>query len=327
MSDLEKRISGDWIDLRERSNDLYELLEALAIPSYEMRAAANTLRFCVEQGLIEHKRTVLNTVYSVLEAARFTSIPGEDLAAQERSLGALLLVVLVQRLLCSSVIPLARQPEDKSAPGAEGIPVGAILSDVNARVKANPEMRTHGAVKNILMQVQRYNAENLKMRELLPTIKPEMRTAFLANFTRTFDEIIGAIRRQHAALLKEERTAERSRRETFSLAALPLKELVPLCAGQAKEIALVRSTLRHAREEKYKTREALVRLYDQRQTVLRLVEEEERAYRKVCQAAPPEGAEGCAASVGAAFRDEIVGILEKQGRKQEEAERAGTAGA
>jgi hypothetical protein len=327
MSDLEKRISGDWIELRERSNDLYTLLEALAIPSYEMRGAANTLRFCVEQGIIEYKRTVLNGVYSTLEAARFTSIPTEGLAAQERALGALILAVLVQRLQCAGTLPLARPVEEKGVPTAESLPVGAILSDVNARVKASPDMRSHGAVKNILMQVQRYNAENQKMRELLPTIKAEMRTAFLGNFTRTFEDIIGSIRRHYASLLKEEMTAERSRREAFSLASLPLKELAPLCASQAKEIAQVRSTLRHARDEKYKTRESLVRLYDQRQTVLRLIEEEERAYRKACQASPAEGAEGCAAAMAAAFRDEVAGVLEKQGRKQEEAERMGTVGA
>jgi hypothetical protein len=317
MSELEKRISGDWIDLREKSNDLYALLDALAIPSYEMRAAASTLRFCVEQGIIEFKRTLLSPVFSVLEAARFSTIASSELSTQERSLGVLLLVVLLQRLLCAETIPLARPPAEKRADGGEGPQVGIILADVNARVKADPGMRSQGAVKNILMLVQRYNGENQKMRELLPTIRPGMRTAFLANFTRTFDEIIGSIRRHYAALLHEEKAAEKARRETFSLSLLPLKDLAPLCAGQAKEIALIRSTLTHAREEKYKTRESLVRLYDRRQTALGLLDDEVREYRRVCMTAQPSNVESCTLGTASAFRDEIVLILERQGRKEE----------
>ena len=104
----------------------------------------------------------------------------------------------------------------------ESIQVGAILGDVNARIKANPALRGHAAMKNILMQVQRYNAENQKMRELLPTIKPEMRTAFLANFSRTFDEIIGSIRRHY---LHDPPGGEvlpsKARQEGFSLSPCP----------------------------------------------------------------------------------------------------------
>ena len=136
----------------------------------------------------------------------------------------------------------------------ESLQVGAILADVNARIKRNPALRSHAAIKNILMQVQRYNGENKKMRELLPTIKPEMRTSFLANFTRTFDEIIGSIRRQYAAILQEEAAAEKGSREDFRWSLLPLKELAPLLASQAREVARIRSTLAHARDEKYKTR-------------------------------------------------------------------------
>ncbi|MGA2974038.1 MAG: hypothetical protein ABSF77_01880 [Spirochaetia bacterium] len=322
MSDLEKRISGDWIELREKANDLYTLLDALAIPSYELRAAANTLRFSVEQGIVEFKRTLLSRVLVTLETARYKSLAAEEMSAQEKSLAILLLAILLQRLLCAELLPLARPQEEKRVFGVEGLQVGAILNDVNARVKTNPALRSHLAIKNIFMQVQRYNGENQKMRELLPTIKPEMRTAFLANFTRTFDEIIGSIRRHYAALLQAEMTAETARKEGFSLALMPLKEIAPLLASQAKEIAQIRSTLAHARDEKYKTREALVRLYDGRQVVLKLLEDEVKAYRRICQRSQADNLDFCALSMAAGFRDEIVSILEKQGKKEEPAEKS-----
>jgi hypothetical protein len=316
MPDLEKRISGDWIELREKANDLYTLLDALAIPSYQLLASADTLRHSVEQGIVEFKRSLLAPVLVALEAARYKSLATDDLGVQEKSLAVLLFAILVQRLFCTEALPLVRPHEEKRDFGVDALQVGSILTDVNARLKANSGLRAHPAVKNILMQVQRYNGENQKMKELLPTIKPEMRTSFLGNFTRTFDEIIGSIRRHYAAILQEEASFEKARKEGFSLALVPLKELAPLLVGQAKEVSRFRSTLAHAREEKYKTREALVRLYDGRQVALKLVEEESKAYRRLCQRIQPDDMDSCANAMATGFRDEVSSVMEKQGRRE-----------
>ena len=319
MADLEKRISGDWIDLKEKANDFHSLLDSLAIPPHALRAVTDRLRLSVEQGVVEFKRSLLSPVLVTLEAARYKSLDADAMSAQERHLSALLLVILIERLIAADLMPLTRAPEEKRSFGVETLQVGTILSDINARVKANAALRSHAAIKNILMQVQRYNGENQKMRELLPTIKPEMRTSFLANFTRTFEEIIGSIRRHYGALLQEEATAEKARQEGFSLALVPLKELAPLLVSQAREIARFRSTLAHAREEKYKTREVLVRLYDGRQAVLKLIEDESKEYRRFCQKMLQYDLEACSLAIAAAFRDEIVGILERQGKREEPA--------
>jgi hypothetical protein len=316
MPDLEKKISGDWIELRERANDLYTLLDALAIPPHQLLASADTLRHSVEQGIVEFKRTLLAPVLVALEAARYKSLATDDLGVQEKSLAVLLFAVLVQRLFCTEALPLVRPHEEKRDFGVDALQVGSILTDVNARLKANSGLRAHPAVKNILMQVQRYNGENQKMKELLPTIKPEMRTSFLGNFTRTFDEIIGSIRRHYAAILQEEASLEKARKEGFSLALVPLKELAPLLVSQAKEVSRFRSTLAHAREEKYKTREALVRLYDGRQVALKLVEEESKAYRRLCQRIQPDDMDSCANAMATGFRDEVSSVMEKQGRRE-----------
>ena len=317
MPDLEKRISGDWIELREKANDLYTLLDALAIPSYQLLASADTLRHSVEQGIVEFKRTLLAPVLVALEAARYKSLATDDLGVQEKSLAVLLFAVLVQRLFCMEALPLVRPHEEKRDFGVDALQVGSILTDVNARLKANSGLRAHPAVKNILMQVQRYNGENQKMKELLPTIKPEMRTSFLGNFTRTFDEIIGSIRRHYAAILQEEASFIKARKEGFSLALVPLKELAPLLVSQAKEVSRFRSTLAHAREEKYKTREALVRLYDGRQVALKLVEEESKAYRRLCQRIQPDDMDSSANAMATGFRDEVSSVMEKQGRREQ----------
>ncbi len=316
MADLEKRISGDWIEIREKANDLYALLDLLGLPARQLLTAADTLRHCVEQGMVEFKRTLLAPTLVALEGARFKSLEAGEMETQEKTLASLVLAVLVQRLLCTEVLPLARPTAPKASFGVESLQVSAILADVNARLKSDPSLRAHAAVKNILMQVQRYNAENQKMRELVSTIKPEMRQSFLANFTRTFEEIIGSIRRQYGALLQEEAAAQVVQKEGFSLSLVPLKELAPLLLSQAKEFARFRSTLAHAREEKYKTREVLVRLYDGRQAVLKLVEDEARSYRRLCQRVQPSEIDVCALAMAAGFRDEVAALLEKQGKKE-----------
>jgi len=316
MSDLEKRISGDWIELREKANELHTLLDALDVPPHQLRASSDVLRRSVEQGIVEFKRTMFAPVLVALEAARYKSLAPDDMGAQEKSLSVLLLAILVQRLFCMESLPLVRPQEEKRDFGVDSLQVGAILTDVNARLKATPGLRGHPAVKNILMQVQRYNGENKKMRELLPTIKPEMRTSFLANFSRTFDEIIGSIRRQYASILQEEASVDKTPRQGFSLALVPLKELAALLASQAREVSKFRSTLANAREEKYKIRESLVRLYDSRQVVLKLVEDESKMYRRLCQRIQQDDIDGCANAMAMGFRDEVANLLEKQGRRE-----------
>jgi hypothetical protein len=313
MVDLEKRITGDWIDLRERLNDLLSLLDLLKLPPADLKAMADRLRLCVEQGIVEFKRSSLSPILAVLEMVRYKSLALEEIAEQQRSLTLLLLAVLVQRLIAMELVPMARGPqEEKRDFGIGDMQVNVILSDVNAKLKSNPSLRAHPAIKNILMQVQVYKRENAKLKELLPTIKQEMRTSFLGNFTKAFADIIASIRKQYLSLLQEEEAARENKQKSFSLALVPLRELNPLLMGQAKEFSRMRSTLAHARDEKYKTREILVRLYDERHDAVRMIEEELKVYKSMCRDVTSFGQEACVAGIADGFRQEIMGLLEKQ---------------
>jgi len=312
MIDLERRISGDWIELKGKSNDLTQLLEEFGITASELRAEGQRLRLSVESGIVEYKRTRLAPVLSGLETARFRTLAMEEIAGHERALTLLLLTVLVQRLLAVGTLPTSKPPEPKSDFGVDGMQVNVILSDINSRIRANPSLRQNSAVKNILVQVQLYNRENQKMRELSPTIKDEMRAAFFGNFTQRFNEINDSIRRHYAGLLKEEEAAAKPDRPVFSLSLVPLKRLVPLLSEQAKQFCRMRSTLAHAREDKYKTREILVALYDGRHDTIRLVERELKASGNVCIDIPEFDAETCAIGITNGFRDEIIGVYERQ---------------
>jgi hypothetical protein len=323
MVELEKRISGDWIDIKDKLGDLNQLIQLLGLSPAELKMAADSLRPCVEEGIVEFKRSTLSPVLAVLETVRYKSLALEEIHEQERILTRLLLAVLIQRLIALGYFPASKIPEKRGI-DVDSMQVNVILSDVNARMKADPRLRSHPAIKNILMQVQLYNKENRKLKELLPTIKPELRTSFLGNFTRTFDTIVGSIRRQYGTLLQEELNAreEAEAVEAFSLDAVPLKDLAPFLVIQAKEFSRIRSTLGYAREEKYKTREILVRLYDQRQDAIRMIEEEVGAYRNVCKSAPRFPADRCVSGIADGFRSGIIDVLEKEIRWKVEVEGA-----
>ena len=197
---------------------------------------------------------------------------------------------------------MARPREEKHDFGVDSLQVNDILADLNARLKADPELRGHAAVKNILMQVQRYNAENQKMRELLPTIKAEMRKAVPC-------ELYPDVRRdhrEHPAQLPVHPGGGGQRREGAHGGLLPRADAArrssPRCSPtRPGKWPAFRSTLAHAREEKYKTREALVRLYDGRQAALRLIEEEPKVYRRICQRARQSDIDSCSAVHGHGF--------------------------
>ncbi len=317
MVELAKRISGDWIELRETLNDYDACIDQLAVTSQELHGEMERLRLSVEQGILEYKRARLAPVLSGLETSRFRTIPADEMVAHERGLSLLLLTVLIQRLIALDMLAPVRTAEVKQTFGVEGMPVDAILADIKARVRADPALQSHAAVKNILVQVKLYNRENRTMKQLLPTIKPEMRTAFLGNFTRTFSGIIGSIRRHYLALLQEQAEAERAGRPAFSLSQVPLKPVAPLLVNQARELARMRSTLGYARGDKYKTREVLVALYEGRHDALRLIEAERGACAEACAAAPQFGAEACLIGLVNGFRDEIIGVYERQLRRDE----------
>jgi len=59
MIDLARRISGDWIALKEKLNDLYALLDVFGVTASELRAESVHLRLSVESGIVEYKRSRL----------------------------------------------------------------------------------------------------------------------------------------------------------------------------------------------------------------------------------------------------------------------------
>ena len=99
MQELERRISGDWIDLREAGKDQYTLIEHLSLSAQDLERLAEELRRAVEEGLIEYKDMILRRTFITLEAVQFQSVRFEELQAREQPLKDLVFIILLQRLL------------------------------------------------------------------------------------------------------------------------------------------------------------------------------------------------------------------------------------
>ncbi len=316
MVELDRRVSGDWIDLREAGADPYTLSTFLGVSAPRMERLAAELQAAVDVGLPEYKRTVLGPVFLGLEEMQYQSRTLEQLAAQDDPLTALVFLVMLQRMLCAGAIPLSRG-RAAEAVDTRGIGVNQIIAEVKQRIQRSPDFQKHPAVKNILMQVAIYQRERRKMAELLPAIKEEKRDTFKQNFHRTFQRVFDSIRRNYADILAEEQTRKQARRsEGELLRRLPLKELVPVLTDQARGVSRLRSTLAFAREDKYKTRIILVGLYRDRASYLRLAEREESAYQALCGQIGT-GAD-CPQELSRRLREELVRALERIARAAED---------
>jgi hypothetical protein len=318
MVELEKRISGDWIDTREAAADQYSLGAFLALSSSELRDLSEKVRFSVEDGVLEYKQAVLRSVFLTLEEEKYQALRIEEIRAHDRPLAGLILVILLQRLIATGVIALPRHRENAEV-SADNLDVKLILEDLRRRIKADAGFQKHPAVKNIFLQVAIYQKEKHNMDELLPNIKEEKQATFRENFQNTFDRVFSSIRKNYADILAEENArAQNAQSQEDLLIRLPIKSLASFFNEQARAVSRIRSTLAFAAQEKYRMREYLVRLHQEKESVLGLMARERELYRKLCADIGQMDFRACAHQAASRFRDVCARVLEKLSRLEEE---------
>jgi hypothetical protein len=317
MQDLERRISGDWFDLREAGKDQYALIEYLGLSAQDLGRLVEELRGAVEEGLIEYKDMILRRTFITLEAVQFQSVRFEELQTREQPLKDLVFIIMLQRLLCTGVIPLPKSKEGQSLSPDE-LEVGAVLAEVRNRIKRDQNFQKHPAVKNIFVQVALYQKERKKMEELLPMIQAEKMDVFRANFGTAFKRIFDSIKKNYTDILKEEETRRLEKENKKDLLyRVPLKDLAPFLQNQAQHVCRICSTLAYAREDKYKTRAVLVNLYKQKEEYFRRIESEQRVYRSLCAEIGLMGTSDCPIRLNYRLRDELIHALERMTKVEE----------
>jgi hypothetical protein len=311
MSDLDRRVSGDWIDVREAAVDFYSLNDLFKVSPASMLTQRQSLALANEEGITEYKRSLLNPVFTALENMLYKALTQEELERQIRTLHSLLFMTMLQRCVILGTVQLVRGTES-GAPDVD-VDLKLLLGDVQERLKADPSLQKHLAVKHILVQMKRYQGEMAKMKELEPKIKAEARITFLSNFRETFASIADSIKKSYAELLKELRAGSPPE-QTSPVRRVPLKGLAPAITQQAMAFARMRSTLLFATEEKFRTRELLATLFHQRVQILDMLEAELKSYAVLCREHLGTGDGASAVAFSKSFRDELAQILERQAR-------------
>lgn len=307
MEGLDKKISGDWFEIKSNAEDLREVEEYFELTAPDFKIAAEEVRLSVEEGIVEYKRKILNPLFSFAESMKYDSRGFDDLVSQAEKLSPLIYVLLLQRLIARGTIPLKK--EEISLDEDRKLGIKEIIQDVNDRIQTDQTVAMHQSIKNILAQVNLYKKELEEMKKMLPNIPREKGEAFSDNFKKTFADINKRIEENYSAYLREEIQKYHESLNTNPLAYTDVKSTGKLFLEQAYTISKLRSTLSFAESEGFRTRAVLVGIDDEKDELLQPFSRETAEYRKLT------GTEADAAALSKAFGNEIVHHLNKAVRR------------
>ncbi len=279
---VEKKIAGDWYDIKEASDSLLKLETVFALADEDLDAILGEIRLAVDDGIVEYKRKVAIRAFDFAESQKFDSRGFEEIGTHIAALRRAVYAILVQRLIAIGTVPARKPRADVRIDGSMiGKDVKEIVADVQARIGKNPELRKSAAVKNILMQVSIYGKELANLKELAPNIPKEKLASFQENFKKSFESITRKVQDNYAELLNEADLGAKRESATTIFARFDLKALGPLYLSQAKELAEVHSVYAYAEKERYKTREILAGISSEREPTLGLLARELREYERL----------------------------------------------
>ena len=306
--DLNRKIRGDWFEVRESYDEIYEFEDVFAFSLSELNTIVSDLRTSVEEGVTEYKQHKLSQLYTYLESLQFDSRGFDDLGKNAREFAHLLYVVLIQRLLATGAVPIRSGEHAEDADeDSEQMGMKEILEEIKQRLPEQPDLKQHAAVKNIFMQVNIYKRELANMQKLLPNILQEKRESFLANFKQTFAAITEKIREQYRQIQREDdAVAAREIAPTNPLKKHDIKPLAKIFEDQGKEFSVVRSTLQYAADERYKTRDILANILERKDRLGLLISAEQDRYAEL------EPGPGGMRIMSRTFGAELIAVLQRQ---------------
>jgi hypothetical protein len=309
MEGLEKRVAGDWFDIKECSENLRDLEDYFEFTGPVYRETAGELRLSVEEGVVEYKRNVARPLYSFLESLQYDSKGLDSLIKHAQKLAPLIYCLLLQRHLARGTVPVRKTNFSFDPDKQFGIK--EIIQDVNYRLKEEPSLSQHPAIKNILYQINTYKGELENMKKLSPNIPKEKAESFSDNFKKTFSEIHQRIEENYTSFLREEVEKTHETIPTNVLELYDIKPLAKLYMSQAQKIAELRSTLTFAEEEGFRTRAVLVGMFNEKERVLGSFENEKKEYMRIA------GDSRQGIKISKAFSSEMIYRLERAAARLE----------
>ncbi|TVR59726.1 MAG: hypothetical protein EA426_06655 [Spirochaetaceae bacterium] len=276
MAGAVRRVTGDWIEIREAARDIDNLKKVIGVSEAVLTSHAAALRAAVEGGVVEFKKTVLRDVFAVLREVKYRTVDHAQLRRLEDSLGGSIFATLLQRLIADGTLPHAGA---KKKPIAEldEMRITDVVAEIHARIDENPDIKMNQFVKNIILQVSKYKKELTTFKKLAADAPPEKKMQYARNFHTSFAEITQSVRHNFAELLKEE-AAEQRAAEADPLDRDEVKQFGKMYVEQARLMSEIRSSSVHAREEQLGLRELLAGLADREKQFFEPIDRENELY-------------------------------------------------
>lgn len=269
--ELEKRVAGEWFDLREAAGDPTAAAKAAGLSAADLRAAAARLRSSVEGGILEFKRSVLRSVIAPLGSLAHDSRALSGIGEGARGAGSAAWCCLQQRRIALGRVPVQgdaeRAPDgsagSQAAEAEAPLDPASVFEDVKQLFAERPEAKNSAEGKMIVLQLKQYRQEMAKLKELLEKIPEEKRKPLRENFAYRLREILRKVRQGCEALSAPPETADRGESEGPVLARVDEARLAAMAKRFMQEAELfsrIRSVLLFAADEKFRSRQSLLAL-------------------------------------------------------------------
>ena len=281
MSELDRKIHGDWFETKEIMDDVFSLDEYFNLSSLEMTSLINDLRLAVESGILEYKRSVILKTCEFIESMNFDTKQFVLLDKTVLGFSKMLYVVLVERLFTTGHLTTGKQEKEKKELNEEmqEKDIKTIMTELQEMVKKEPALVQRSEVKNILLQFKMYQKELTEMNKLKDNIPKEKMAAFLGNFKNTIDGLTKKIQINFNQILAEKTMVDTA--PSFlkgDLRKYNISILTPLVLKQAEIISEIRSRMDFASSEKYHTRDALAPVTGLLEELKALIRKEEEHF-------------------------------------------------
>lgn len=276
MDLLEKRVTSDWIEVREKLNAPVRMKAYLKLDDLKLVTLPNELRGATMGGIVEFKKRLAGSVFNFLTRLTFTTPNQTEILGAEADIRVLIYLLCIQTQFATGQIKPAKEAEGPLA-GANARtrpPVEELVAEVKARVSSNPALAKNPHVKNIFMEIQLYQKEFAQFAALSPQIPDDRAPTFFMNYKKRLDSILDNVHGHFRDIQLAEDAEMRKEFQKQEEDHFVLPDLVKLISSQAQELTKVRSSIFHALQEGYQIRNLLLKLVERREPFLALLEEE-----------------------------------------------------
>lgn len=294
MDLLEKRITSDWIEIREKLNTPVRMKAYLKLDDRKLGALPDDLRAATLGGIVDFKKKLAGSVFNFLTRLSYTTPDQAEILGAEADIRVLIFVLCLQTQFATGQLKPPKDEEQQAGPNARNrAPIEEVIGEVKARVAGNPELARNPHVKTIFMEIQLYQREFAQFSAMSLQIPDDRAATFFSNYRNRLETILNNIHTHFRDIRLAEDAELRKEFQRQEEEVFVFPELVKAIAAQAQELAKVRSSIFHALQEGYQIRNLLLKLTEKREPFLALLDEE----LGLLDARQDEGATGHPAAV------------------------------